>query len=55
MSNVLEEAIDGLAVEIHNCIAENKRLIAAIVAHRDQFPDEPMSGELELWKVLENA
>jgi len=36
-------------------IVENKRLRDAIVKHRDMFPDEPLSGEHELWKVLDDA
>jgi len=31
-----------------------KQLEDAIRKHRDGFPDEPLSGELELWNVLDN-
>ena len=31
-----------------------KQLEDAIRKHRDEFPDEPLSGELELWNVLDS-
>lgn len=35
--------------------ARVKLLEDAIKKHRDQFPDEPLEGEHELWKNVENC
>jgi len=33
--------------------AKCKKLEEAIIKHREQFPDEPLEGELELWKHVD--
>jgi len=33
--------------------AERRQLLAAILKHKEEFPDEPLAGEWELWDILE--
>ncbi len=54
MSDGLEN-IRALCADLDKRNAEIKRLRAAIKKHKAMFPDEPLSGELELWKVLDNG
>lgn len=32
---------------------EREELLAAIRKHKEQFPDEALMGEIELWAILE--
>jgi hypothetical protein len=44
---------DGWCIACVRELGERERqLYEAIQKHRDQFPDEPMAGEKELWSLL---
>ena len=40
---------------IDRCHRVINKLMWAIQKHRDEFPDEALDGERELWSVLENV
>jgi hypothetical protein len=45
--------MDTHHAEIADVVRDARRYRAAIQRHKDEFPDEPLNGELTLWADLD--